>query len=198
MLWSESFHCTCQNSEEVVVYSCQTKRFRTIYLFRYKFSLIIICYSIALINCLPPSFAPCSLIDLSTLSSLCNYICIRVKSVCNGLKPDWTKQIFPFCHRTNRNCRKKKKQQCNWGTGERLFWHTVRAQDISHFLHRRFWAITSLHACTSTRPKTGEGRWVALHNFCSLYRDHPIQHYCLQSKNGKMMLILRERSGQSH
>lgn len=96
VLWSESFHCTCQNSEEVVVYSYQTKRFRPIYLFHYKFSLIIICYSIALINRLPPLFAPCSLIDLSTLSSLCNYICIRVKSVCNGLKPDWTKQIFPF------------------------------------------------------------------------------------------------------
>lgn len=96
VLWSESFHCTCQNSEEVVAYSCQTKRFRPIYVFCYKFFLIIICYSIALINCLPPSFAPCSLIDLSTLSSLCNYICIRVKSVCNGLKPDWTKQIFPF------------------------------------------------------------------------------------------------------
>ena len=127
VLWSESFHCTCQNSEEVVVYSCQTKRFRPIYLFRYKFSLIIICYSIALINCLPPSFAPCSLIDLSTLSSLCNYICIRVKSVCNGLKPDWTKQIFPFLV-TVTTVTVEKKKQCNWGRGERLFWHTVRAQ----------------------------------------------------------------------
>lgn len=82
--------------DSTVVYFCETKGFTLTYLFCYKFSLIIICYGIALINCLSPSFAPCSLIDLSTLSSLCNYICIRVKSVCNGLKPDWTKQIFPF------------------------------------------------------------------------------------------------------
>lgn len=116
MLWSESFHFICQNPKEVVVYSCQTEGIRLIYLFCYKISLIIICYSIALINCLPPSFAPCSLIDLSTLPSLCNYICIRVKSVGNGLKPDWTKQIFPFL--VTETIITLEKKHCNWVQGK--------------------------------------------------------------------------------
>lgn len=84
----------CQNCKGVAAGGCvlqSDKVFRLIYLFCSHFPLI--CCSL---NCLLPSFTPCSLIDLSTLSSLCNYICIRVKSVCNGLKQDWTKQIFLF------------------------------------------------------------------------------------------------------